>query len=127
MKHVLRMKELLLSLLLAVLILPMEASSKPLKVYILAGQSNMQGQSDARTLAGMAMDPQTKPLYDKLVDKDGVPRVFENVYIAAFSQTGAWGAPVVDQEKCGLLTVGYGNSATSTNRLGPELAFGASI
>jgi hypothetical protein len=100
---------------------------KPLKVYIMAGQSNMQGQSKARTLAGIGLDPELKPLYDRLVDNEGNPRVHENVYIAAFSQTGAWGAPVVDQEKHGQLSIGYGSATTETNKLGPELAFGATL
>jgi hypothetical protein len=105
----------------------MSGNAKPLKVYILVGQSNMQGQAHAKTLAGIALDPDAKPLYDKLVDKDGKPRVFEKVSIAAFSQTGAWGAPVVDQAKHGPLTVGYGNSTTDDLILGPELAFGATM
>jgi len=59
--------------------------AKPLKVYILAGQSNMQGLAAVQTLAGMAADPQTKPLYDKIVDAEGNPREFEDVRMAALT------------------------------------------
>ena len=52
------------------------ASAKPLKAFILAGQSNMQGHAEKWVLPGMAADPATKPLYDKLVDADGNVRLF---------------------------------------------------
>jgi hypothetical protein len=46
-------------------------AGKPLKVYILVGQSNMQGQAMVSSFAGKGMDPKAKPLYDKLVDESG--------------------------------------------------------
>jgi hypothetical protein len=58
---------------------PSLASANPLKVFILAWQSSMQGQASEATLAGLAMDPATKPLYDKLVDGNGKPRGKGNV------------------------------------------------
>jgi alpha-galactosidase len=103
------------------------AEGKPLKVFILVGQSNMQGQAMESTLAGLAMDPETKPLYDKLVDGKGNPRVHENVYIAAFSRTDSWGKIGDVVEKHGQLTVGYGGNTTQTNKLGPELGFGVTM
>lgn len=104
------------------------AGDKPLKVYILAGQSNMQGQARNETLAGLAMDPATKTLYDKLVDKDGKPRVHDHVSIAAFSGSGGnKGKPVVHTEKHGKLTAGYGGDTTDGERLGPELGFGVTM
>lgn len=106
------------------------ADAKPLKVFILAGQSNMQGQADQSTLAGLAMDPETKPLYDKLVDKDGKPRVHENVYIADFSGSGgSKGKPITSTEKHGKLTAGWGADFDSPEprKVGPELAFGVTM
>jgi hypothetical protein len=100
---------------------------KPLKVFILVGQSNMQGQAMESTLAGLAMDPETRGLYEKLVDANGKPRVHKNVYIAAFSRTDSWGKIGDDVEKHGQLTVGYGGNTTATNKLGPELGFGAAM
>lgn len=106
------------------------APAKKLRVFILAGQSNMQGQAAQSTLAGMAMDPETKPLYDKLVDKDGKPRVHENVYIADFSGGGgSKGKPISETEKHGKLTVGWGAdfSSPDPSKVGPELAFGVTM
>ena len=39
------------------------AESKPIKVFILAGQSNMEGPAHIRTIAGIGDDPATAPLY----------------------------------------------------------------
>jgi alpha-galactosidase len=97
------------------------------KVFILVGQSNMQGKASEATLAGLAMDPETKPLYDKLVDGNGKTRVHENVYIAAFSRTDSWGKIGDAIEKHGQLTVGYGDNTTSPKVLGPELGFGVTM
>ena len=104
--------------------MPVRAGDKPLKVYILVGQSNMQGMCKARTLAGMALDPEAKPLYDKLVDQDGKPRVHDKVYIAAFSHPGR---TKETSQKHGKLTVGYGAGLNADDFLGPELAFGVTM
>ncbi len=106
---------------------PVLAGAKPLKVFILAGQSNMQGQAREATLAGLAMDPETKPLHDKLVDGTGKTRMHEDVTIAAFSNTDSWGKIGVDVEKHGPLTVGYGGNTTDADKLGPELGFGVTM
>ena len=37
-------------------------AAKPLKAYILAGQSNMEGQATIQTLDYMGEDPQTVPM-----------------------------------------------------------------
>lgn len=103
------------------------AADKPLQVYILVGQSNMQGQAMESTLAGLAMDPATKALYDKLVDENGKTRVHEHVSIAAFSRTDAWGKIGDAMEKHGPLSVGYGGNLTQTDKLGPELGFGVTM
>jgi hypothetical protein len=93
-----------------------------LKVFILAGQSNMQGKADVSTLPYMAMDKATKPLYDTLVDDEGNPRVFEPVQIAAFSMKKQ-----TPKTKSGSLTAGFGGSLDSDRTIGIELAFGATM
>lgn len=124
----LRTHTYVLSLILAMGLAPTHAADKPLKVFILAGQSNMQGQAREETLAGLAMDPATKSLYDKLVDKDGKPRVHDHVFIAAFSGGGGnKGKPVVHTAKHGKLTAGYGGDTTDGTKLGPELGFGVTM
>ena len=104
--------------------------AKPLKVYVLVGQSNMQGHATVQMLEGMAADPETKPLYDKIADADGKPRTFEDVRMAALS--GTLEAPVT---KSGPLTVGYGGGLTGSPgasgknalKFGPELGFGVTM
>ena len=110
---------------------PKAASArKPLKVYILAGQSNMQGHAEKGVMSGMAADPATKPLYDKLMDEKGNFRVFEDVYVTAIS--GNKDAPM---SKIGPLTIGFGGNLTGqpnvkgkhAMKFGPELGFGVTM
>ncbi len=88
------------------------AQSKPLKVFVLVGQSNMQGHADVRTLPHLDMDPTTQPLLDEIQDGSGQPRLIENVWISYLSSNGV---------KSGQLTTGYG---ADENKIGPELTFG---
>ena len=44
------------------------AEATPLKVYILAGQSNMQGSAHKSTFAAMDDDPKTAPLLRDILD-----------------------------------------------------------
>ncbi|MCG8651194.1 MAG: sialate O-acetylesterase [Pirellulales bacterium] len=85
---------------------------EPLKVYILAGQSNMQGHAHVRTLEHIGMDPQTATLLDNIQREDGTARVHEDVWISYLSTGG---------EKQGRLTTGFG---ADENKIGPELTFG---
>ena len=55
------------------------AADKPLKVFILAGQSNMQGHASVSTFDSMADDPKTAPLLKEMRGPDGKPRVCEKV------------------------------------------------
>ena len=91
------------------------ADSKPLKVFILVGQSNMQGHAQIRTFEHIGMDPKTAPLLREMQDEDGKPRVCENVWISYLSSGG---------EKHGRLTAGFG---ADDNKIGPELTFGISM
>ena len=61
------------------------AADKPLKIYILAGQSNMQGKAQLHTIPRMALDPKTKALHDKIVAEKGEPKVHTNVSIVYFT------------------------------------------
>ena len=47
------------------------AADAPVKVYILAGQSNMQGHAKVSTLAYMAEDPATAGLLSQMQDGEG--------------------------------------------------------
>ena len=107
--------KILSTLLLAGIVASSVADAKPLKVYIMAGQSNMQGHAAFGTLPYMREDPNTLALYNKLVDGDGKPRVHEAVRISLLTDYGANQGP---------LTAGFGARKDS---LGPELAFGVTM
>ena len=64
------------------------AADKPLKVFILAGQSNMQGHASVSTFDSLADDPKTAPLLKEMRDKDGKPKVCEKVWITSVGCLG---------------------------------------
>ncbi|MCP3918937.1 MAG: sialate O-acetylesterase [bacterium] len=95
-----------------------EKGRGPLKVFVLAGQSNMQGHAHVRTLDVMASDPVTAPILAELVDADGTPRVWEDVWISSIGSA--------DEQQVGALTVGFGAGARGP-KIGPELTFGVTM
>jgi alpha-galactosidase len=98
------------------------AHAKPLKVYILVGQSNMQGMANISTAGHMAADAKTKVLHDKLIDAEGKAKSFDHIRIAAF--TGGKDKGVT---KSGPLTFGYGKDLGTSDVCGPELGFGITM
>ncbi len=95
------------------------ADTKPLKVYILAGQSNMQGSAHQSTFAAIGDDPKTAPLLSEILDENGDPVVSDNAWITYL--TGRGDADTVLHSK---VKVGYG---FDDERIGPEYAFGITI
>lgn len=91
------------------------AEAGPLKVFVLAGQSNMQGHAEIRTFEHVGMDEKTAPLLAEMTNEDGSPRMMEDVWISYLSQ---------DLEKDGKLTAGFG---ARDDKIGPEFTFGISI
>jgi hypothetical protein len=83
--------------------------AKTVKVFILAGQSNMEGKAPNTLLEHQATDPKTKDLFAHL-RKDGKWIVRDDVYIKYL-------------ERKGPLTIGFG----SPNRTGAELEFGNTV
>ncbi len=79
---------------------------KPVKVFILAGQSNMEGKAKLSLLEYQAEQPATRDLFAHL-RKDGKWIERDDVWIKFLDRKGR-------------LTVGYG----SPNCIGPELEFG---
>lgn len=92
------------------------ASEKPLKVYILAGQSNMQGSAHFRTFKAIGDDPKTSALLNVILDQNGAPVVCDNAWITYFTQQNER-----DTVLQGKIKVGYG---FDHERIGPEYAFG---
>lgn len=93
-----------------------QSVAKPLKVFILAGQSNMQGWFGVSTLDSMADDPKTAPILKEMRDAEGKPHVCKNAWI---SSIGCAGDDTTEQK--GKLTVGFG---ADQDRFGPEFPFG---
>jgi hypothetical protein len=96
----------------------LQAADKPVKVFILAGQSNMEGagfvKADPRRNGGkgsleyLTQDPSTADKFKHLMGKDGKWVVRDDVWIHYLNRKGK-------------LTVGYG---AKEDRIGPELGFG---
>lgn len=76
-RHSMKQRLLLTALAAALAFHPLPAA--PLKVYLMAGQSNMQGFCSVNTFPQIEADPATKPIYQKLVNPDGTPRVIESM------------------------------------------------
>ena len=86
--------------------MPLRAADKPVKVFILAGQSNMEGKAPNALLDHQATDPKTRDLFAHL-RKDDKWIVRDDVFIKFLDRKGP-------------LTIGYG----SPGRTGVELEFG---
>jgi len=102
-----------------------EAQAKPLKVYILAGQSNMEGQAKVETFDYIGDDPATAPLLKEMRGADGKPRVCEKVWISYLTGGGERLG-----EGFGKLTAGYGarrNPTEDGGKIGPEFTFGITM
>ncbi len=85
---------------------PAHTAEKPVRVFILAGQSNMEGKAQITLLERQIRAPETRDLFQHL-HRDGQWTEREDVWIKFF-------------ERKGNLTVGFG----SPGRIGPELQFG---
>ena len=107
--------QITMALIVAVLLLGLSsmarAADKKVKVFILAGQSNMEGHGQVRSLDWLGEHPKYGHLLKKLKNADGSWAVRDDVTIS-------WKAK---DKKTGPLTVGWG---ASENEIGPELMFG---
>ncbi len=110
---------------LAAVLANVGAEAKPLKVFILAGQSNMEGHAEIRTFDYIGDDPATAPLLAQMRGPDGQPRVCEGVWISYFTGTGD-----NNGEGFGKLTAGYGSRQKPDQagvKIGPEFTFGLTL
>ena len=94
---------------------PLQKKNGKLKVFILAGQSNMEGHGVIKgrpgqkgTLETLTKDPATAARYKHLLDKDGKWIVRDDVLLSYYDSKGK-------------LTIG---KSAAKNSIGPELAFG---
>ena len=104
------------------------AQSKKLKVFILAGQSNMEGHARIETFDYIGDDPATAPLLKQMRGADGKPTVADNVWISYL--TGHYEGNA-NGEGTGKLTAGYGargsNPTKDGGKIGPEFTFGLTM
>lgn len=122
--------------LLVFALLPLAAQSvlavdPPLQVFVLAGQSNMEGHGHVRVMDYMADDPATAPLLAKMKTAAGDHKLIDDVWITYL--TGTRGRIDADnREVYGQLTAGYGSQGGRDydkpgEKVGPELAFGITM
>ena len=118
----LRPQSLLVAALLALPSLaPAQDKASKLQVYILAGQSNMEGHAKVSTLPYLSTDPKTAALLGKMQSADGKPKVCEKVWISYL--TGS-------KKGTGKLTAGFGsrrNPSEDGGKIGPEFTFGITV
>ena len=104
------------------------ASAKPLKVFILAGQSNMEGHAAISTFDYIGKDPLTAPLLKEMRKLDGSPRVCDQVWMSYL--TGPYDGSA-NGEGLGKLTAGFGARGDQPTKMcsniGPEFTFGIYI
>jgi len=101
---------------LTTLLFAVQLHAKPLKVFILAGQSNMQGHAKVSTFEHIGMDPATAPMLAEMLGADGKPKVCERVWISSIGC-----GKDEKEEQTGKLTAGFG---ASPEKIGPEFTFG---
>jgi alpha-galactosidase len=89
------------------------ATEGPLKVFVLSGQSNMQGHASLRTLEYLIYNEETAPEYQQWKDNKGSWYHRSDVWI--------W---TTDGERYGNLKPGFGQNEM---KIGPELGFGWAI
>ena len=107
------------------LALTAQLHAKPLKVFILAGQSNMEGHAKIETFDYIGDDPATAPLLKMMRGADGKATVCDGVWISYLTGSG-------DQngEGLGKLTAGYGSRQKPDKdggKIGPEFTFGLTM
>ena len=124
------MKLILTLLALTALLLghSLAAEKKPLKVFILAGQSNMEGHARIETFDYIGDDPATAPLLKMMRGADGKPSVADHVWISYL--TGKYDGSA-NGEGLGKLTAGFGargdKPTEDGGKIGPEFVFGLTM
>ena len=104
------------------------AEKKPLKVFILAGQSNMEGHARIETFDYLGDDPATAPLLKMMRGADGKPAVCDHTWISYL--TGRYDGSA-NGEGIGKLTAGFGargdKPTEDGGKIGPEFTFGLAM
>ncbi len=106
----------------ALMLAVVPAEAKPLKVFILAGQSNMEGPANIKTFDYIGDDPATAPMLQEMVGPDGKPVVCDHVWLSYLTGDKNF-------EVTGKMTAGYGSMwgldpKKPGDKIGPEFTFG---
>lgn len=103
-------------------------AGKPLKVFIVAGQSNAQGKAKVSTIERLNLTDDSKQMYQDMMVKDGIPSAVKDAYGVYFTagdmgkgSKGILSELVVNQ---GPLKPGYGTNTTSNTTFGSDYTFG---
>ena len=119
---------LLFLALVALLAQPAPAGGRKLKVFILAGQSNMEGHARVETFDYIGDDPATAPLLKMMRGADGKPAVCEGAWISYLTGPHDGSA---NGEGLGRLTAGFGargdKPTEDGGKIGPEFTFGLTM
>jgi hypothetical protein len=112
---------------LTTLLVATVAEAKPVKVFILAGQSNMEGSANISTFDYIGDDPATAPMLKKMRGADGKPVVCDGAMISYLT-----GAGEENFTLHGKLTAGYGSMwgldrTRPGDKIGPEFTFGLAM
>ena len=104
-----------------------EKRKGPIKVFILAGQSNMEGPANVNTFDYIGDDPATAPLLKTMRGADGKPTVCEGAWISYLTGVGNDNFTLT-----GKLTSGYGSMWGQDRtkpgvNIGPEFTFGLAM
>ncbi|MHC1767076.1 MAG: sialate O-acetylesterase [Verrucomicrobiia bacterium] len=121
-----------LTLLTALLLAPLaacsaDADTKTLRVFILAGQSNMEGPASIKTFDYIGDDPATAPLLKMMRGADGKPATCDGAWISYLTDSGEKNFTLN-----GKLTAGYGSMwgmdpTKPGDKIGPEFTFGLTM
>ena len=119
--------KLTITLLAMALLTAAGVEAKPLRVFILAGQSNMEGPASVATFDYIGDAPATAPLLKMMRGADGKPTVCDGAWISYLT-----GADDKNFSLSGKLTAGYGSlwgqdPTKPGDKIGPEFTFGLAM
>ena len=122
--HIMQIRAAALCLFVLTFVEDLNAQSKPLRVFILAGQSNMEGPANIKTFDYIGDDPTTAPLLKQMRGADGKPTVSDGAWISYLT-----GVEESNFALSGKLTAGYGSMWGQDRdkpgeNIGPEFTFG---
>ena len=104
------------------------ANEKPLKIFIMAGQSNMQGKASVSTIERLKYTEDGKAMYNEMMGDNGKPVAAKGAHAVSFTAGDMkFGKPRALSETKGPLKPGYSQTPEPNTKFGPEYTFGLQI